>query len=466
MVAAILSGVVLAFVYKDLPPVRHSILSIKTAVFITEYPLTIGNFVKDTVLTFGKPLGFPLYLSLFYKIFQSSYAFYIASFFLGLFHHMSCFYLVKNYQEKLGENSTYALIFLCFNPWAMFHYYSIAPDALFAILLNLFMIRLSKKESKNNDAWIALIILLALIVRLHALVLVVLWPVMTQEKISLNFFRTRVFAWIVCIGLILILSLMGLNPLLNLTSNAGGGRGDYFQTAEKMIFGDYLKNVLQFFIFTFSTFGLLLVEVLKFKPRKSDQRLIISTIVILISLLGYKWTYHNTRYFFILIPFFTLLLFRGGQKIHSATLGMSLFLLLVGNYFININPASLERVIGVDSFNNGSLDNLRLAQRQEDKKKIEFLKNKDCHVWDCFIIDGYYNGAVLNIYETLQNWNDRKNIKYGLDLGEVVITKKAAYIWYRNLDEMDLDKSMAKRFPRGSFNTKKIMNELYLVESR
>lgn len=466
MASAILLGFVLAFFYKDLPPVRHSILSIKTAVFITEYPLTIENFVKDTVLTFGKPLGFPLYLSIFYKIFHAPYAFYIAAFFLGLFHHVSCFYLVKNYQEKLGKNSSFALMFLCFNPWAMFHYYSIAPDALFAILLNLFMIRLAKKESKKNDVWIALIILLALLVRLHALVLLLLWPVMTQKRISLIFFRTRVFSWIFCIGLILVLSLLGLNPLLNLTSNAGGGRGDYFQTAEKMAFGDYLKNLLQFIIFTLSTFGLLFAEFFKSKPRKSDQRLIFSTIVILLSLLGYKWTYHNTRYFFILIPFFTLLFFRGGQRIHSAVLGISALFLLTGNYFININPSALERIIGVDSFNNGSLDNLRLAQRQQDKKKIDFFKNKNCTVWDCFIVDGYYNGAIRNIYETLQYWNEGKNISYGLDLGEVVIKKKAAYIWYRNLDEMDLDKSMGKRFPRESFNTKKIMNELYLVENR
>jgi hypothetical protein len=424
-------GLVHLLVYQDVPLVRNSLVYANIIKNILELKEDF-NSIADA---YNKPLGFAYFSVPFVELFNFNFGLKVSSFVTTSLWVMSLTIFFKRFAQHFSVSQNQSLLFFILtllNPLVFYQFISAYPDTFFALSFVwsvYFLDRVFSKDIKWFDGVaVGILLVFSTWVKHNGLVLVpvILMFLFSRMGVFLNLLKDRklgVLAFIFCTSLGTLFILLVQFGILELNLfNLGQNTSNYTGGEDRVDI--ILTNLGNLFLYFMITLGIFIPFIFLPSSWKIDRAILLTIAISVLSLLFYRGTSYNLRYYITLTPFFTLVVIKGinhffgtlkaknndsfskssGGWFYIKNNGFNVLLSLF--FIVNIFITSYYNSISFNSwfqniFSLPSQDNLRLAGEQreamEDIKTINRLSEEG---YDHLIfISNYYTDAEWYIWE-------------------------------------------------------------------
>jgi len=420
------------FSHRDIPIIRNSAVYASIIDRMQENSHTF-NASFDA---YNKPLGFA-YLSLpWVKLWGRNTGLQFSGFLCAALWVVSLVPFYRRFCKvfKAEErNLPYYILLACFNPLVLYQFMSAYPDLLFGLSFlwgMYFLDRFLSEDVKWYDGiLLGMSCLFSVWVKHNGFIflpLIVLFAIVRWRTVGWLYRCRRKEFFFGVVSLALFLIIVGLAQagyhfdLFNLSANKRNyGRGS-----------DHLKiikhNARYFWVYLILSFSVLTPFIVPLKNWRKNKEWYLAVLIFLASLLYYKGTNYNLRYYLTLAPVFALLIVANAQHFPRMVQTLFLFLFVVVNSYTSIYYNSLAaNEIAKNMIALPQYDNLRLvAQQGQIRRSISLVNTiqKEHNYSHLFFLSNYYHTALWYAWE--------KDGFFADDVKVIYADKWSEELWY------------------------------------
>jgi hypothetical protein len=417
----ILAGLALLVIYADLPIVRNSLVYGNIILNIQE----MGDSFSSIDDGYNKPLGFAFLALPFVEWMGINSGLKVLSFIIATLWTLSLLPFFDRFSRQFGVKPDKKLLFLILvtlNPLVIYQFVSAYADLLFALSFLWSVYFLDRTVSKDikwfDGVALALLFTFSVWVKHNGFILIPITLIVLafRWKLFRGLLKSRTKeALIAIIGFfafltVILLAQAGIDfNLFNLAQN----QSNYTSGDNRLsILGFNLFNLLLYLLVSFS-----IVFPLIFLFRKDHSRLWITVIIIfMLSLLFYRGTAYNLRYYLTIAPFFALLIVSNLETV-KAGIRTSL---IATHTVLMVFLTAYYNSIPFNSFAKELIplpnqDNLRLVAEQKlARNQFKEIRSavEQLAIGDLIFVSGYYNDGSWRVWEESGLFPNSLEIEY------------------------------------------------------
>jgi hypothetical protein len=441
----VLLGVAATWINRDLPVVRNSLLYARISEHLVTRDMRFWEVCDQPDLVKDKACGFAVLAAPLTAMLGTNTGLKWASCVGGVLFLLSLYVFFRRFNRHFGLGDAHLdleLVIAAWNPLVIYQFWSAYPDgAFFAVFVAAFVVldRLLDEEEVGGGGGLALaylaLFLLGLFLKPWMLVSFPLHAafVWYHRDAVARLWRTgdTRLLWLgaAVIGVVVFVAAawLGMNPLLNLQSNA-----DQYDAPVA-----YVKSVKQFLWFAAITFGPLLLLALP-RVRVTAQDAIVGVLAVLYAhvFMVYSGATYNARYYVPLVAFVSPYLARAvatrlGPGTRRTLMAVFIVINLTGILVTNTRQAftAFDHCFPGRFRAFGYRENLRMAAHLQAAHALAQVNAQLPAYAKLYYISSYYDGASHQVYEAMGLFRADIRIVYALEPPRAEQVDDGAYVF-------------------------------------